>query len=180
MDPIAIAKFKTTVPGNCSAPEGCTVMFDPTAQFQYFPSNSTNYFVVVDGSATCTYDDHSVYTANNLYLNTWSGYIEPWDYSKSVELRVHEGAFLQIELANVTTSQCTFRAAKIVNEEISHTSNKKTFLYIRGENFLFNGEPKRVANSTNMYAATIPPGNTVTKTITANSTPVTVVVIEVN
>ena len=180
MSGIARAKFKTFTPGDCSVPEGCAITFDPQSQFQYFPSNSSNYFLTVNGSVSCIYEDNSVYLANNLYTNSWSSYIEPWDYAKSVNVLIDNGTFLQITTENVSTSQCTFKAATIINESVSHTSDKKTFLYVRGENFLVDGEEKRSFGSQNSFVITYPPGNTVTFTVTANSTPVTVVAIEVN
>lgn len=180
MSGIPRAAFRTFTSGNCSVPEGCAITFDPNSQFQYFPSNSTCYLLTLDGSVSCMYEDNSVYIANNLYTNTWSSYIEPWDYSKSVNVYIDNGSFLFITTENVTTSQCTFKAAKIVNESISHTSDKKTFLYVRGENFLVDGEEKRSPNTTNMFVMTALPGNNATHTVTANSTPVTVVAIEIN
>jgi len=180
MSVIPRAKFSLYTPGNCSVSEGCTVTFDVQSQFQYFPSNSTSYCLIVDGTVDCIYEDNSIYVANNLYTNTWSSYIDPWDYSKSVKVLVSNGSFLRITTENVTTSQCTFQAARIVNNEVSHTTNKKMFLYVRGENFLVNGEEKRSPNSTNGYIFSHLPGNTATYTVAANSTPVTVVAIEVN
>lgn len=180
MSVIKRAKFTTFTPGNCSVPEGCSITFDPQSQFQYFPSNSSNYFMTVEGQVSCVYEDNSVYLANNLYTNSWSSYIEPWDYSKSVNVIIDNGTFLQVTTENVSTSQCTFKAAKITNETISHTGNKKTFLYVRGENFLVDGEEKRSPNTQNTLVTTFPPGNTVSFTVTANSTPVTVIAIEID
>jgi hypothetical protein len=172
-------------PGSCSVPEGCTIAFDKDATFQYYPSNTMNYLLAVTGTTSCINEDNDVYLANNLYANTWSSYIEPWDYSKSVRVNPTNGVFAWITTENVTTSECTFKAANVVNESISHTSDKKTFLFVYGEDFLIDGEKKTKPDSNNILAAktfvnVYPPGNTVTKTITANSTPVTVVVIEVN
>lgn len=180
MSGIARVKFTTYTPGNCSVPEGCSITFDPQSQFQYFPSNATNYMLTVDGTVECLYEDNSVYNANIAYSNNWSSYIDSWDYDKSVVVRVNNGVFLHITTENVNTSQCTFRAAKIQNESVSHTTDKKTFLYVRGENFLVNGEEKRSSNSNNMFITAYPAGNTTTYTITANSTPVMVALIEVN
>jgi len=181
MSAIKRAKFKIYESGNCSvSAEGCTITFDKDATFQYFPSNTMNYLLAVAGTTKCTNEDNDVYLANNLYTNTWSSYIEPWDYTKSVNASVIDGAFVQITTENVTTSQCTFKAANVVNESISHTSDKKTFLFVYGEDFLVNGEQKLTINSRKIFVDVYPAGNTITKTITANSTPVTVVVIEVN
>ena len=181
MSAITRAKFKIYESGNCSvSAEGCTIAFDKDAAFQYFPSNTMNYLLAVAGTTKCTNEDNDVYLANNLYTNTWSSYIEPWDYTKSVNASVIDGAFVQITTENVTTSQCTFKAANVVNESISHTSDKKTFLFVYGEDFLVNGEQKLTANSRKTFVDVYHAGNNITKTITANSTPVTVVVIEVN
>jgi len=152
MSAIKRAKFKIYESGNCSvSAEGCTITFDKDATFQYFPSNTMNYLLALAGTTKCTNEDNDVYLANNLYTNTWSSYIEPWDYTKSVNASVIDGAFVQITTENVTTSQCTFKAANVVNESISHTSDKKTFLFVYGEDFLVNGEQKLTINSRKIF-----------------------------
>lgn len=159
--------------------EGCLLPFNQ------FPSNTQNLFVVLSGAIRVDYKNGAVQTYSNPYSNTWSSYIEPWIYNQTLTgyIRSDEDKFLKVFTENTTVSQITFSAAKIVSEEINKTTNKRSFIYIHGTDFCYRKDGIQM-NDPNTHTFGISSGhmagNTSTHSITANSSPVTVVFIEEN
>lgn len=173
--------FKTF---NGGCPGGCFISFNGLSTIQYFPSNTNNYFVVLDGNIRADYGDGSVEVYSNPYSNTWGTYVEPWNYTESVAMNMMEpnDKFLRVITSNITTSQCTFQAATISNEQITKTSDKKCFVYINGSDYSYsiNGNNQPILSDVRCSVSVMPAGNTNTYLFSSNSTPTTIVFIEEN
>lgn len=169
--------FRTYDSANCSTETGCSIVFNVNSEFQYVPSNSNNYLVVLQGSVPILYHDGTLINTENPYSNKWSNYIDTWDYFKSVHIVVSSGMnVMWARMQNLTSSQCTFQAAKIVNEQIEKVTNNKTHVFIFGSDCTYNGTVLSSPSKTSTFF--YPAGNSVTHTILAGSSPVTAIIIE--
>jgi|688.fasta_scaffold247893_2 hypothetical protein len=165
--------------------EGCLIPLSGTSGlWQHFPSNTNHLFLVINGNIRTEYQDGAVQTHTNPYSNTWSSYVDPWIYDKPVQAytRSDDDIFVRVSLINTTFSQITFSAAKIVNEEITKTTNKRSFLYVYGSEFSYKKDNVEITPETSgmSFGYGQMAGNTLTHSITANSSPVTVIFIEEN
>lgn len=166
--------------GATSCPnEGCTIPLNRTGMNQYFSSNTHNLYLVLSGNLRTDYEDGTVQIHENPYSNTWGSYVDSWMYDRGVQayIRTNNDIVLKVAAVNTSFSQLTVSIAKIVNEEISKITNKRSFIYVYGEGFEYKKDGNLIDISST-YAQMA--GNTTTHSITANSTPVTVVFIEEN
>ena len=146
------SKVKLFTGEGCTDTElGCYINFNPESNsgFQTIPSNSNNYFLVLDGMLRITYDNGSTIEALPLHkTENWSNYQDPWIYSVNHSAKTFPNTrVLQIELVDTQTSQYNFKAKKIENETISINTTPNSILISYGSNLTVDGASVDVLNS---------------------------------
>lgn len=164
--------------------EGCVFPLERRGSLTYFPTNTENLIIIASGGLRAEYQDGDVQVYANPYSNTWSSYIEPWNCDKPLQayIRSENDVVIKVTTVNATTSQITFSVATIVNEEITKVTDKRSFVYVYGSDFLYTKDGNAVVANTQNFGVSFGQmaGNTSTHSITANSSPVTVIFIEEN
>lgn len=180
---LAYRFFEYSANSPCAA-EGCPIMFNANSHFQYLPSNSDSYSMVLSGNIMAQYENGAVAYYTNPYTDNWSDYRDVWNYDESVKiyLKSLDQKFLSITHVNATADLYTFNGAKIVGSEISKTTQSNAYVYIFGSDYSYKVDGEEVefrGGVDKPYRAhSLPGGNTHTHTFTANSTPITIFVIE--
>lgn len=145
-----LTSFQIFNRGNCIIPSGCPLIFDKkdrNSVAQYIPSNTLNYIVVLEGSATTEYSDWRTNTHSFIYnSSSWLEYQDVWRYDTSVNFLLNESntTVARIKLLNnsnssIFTSDCTLKIRKIENETVEINTDKESNLYVYGYNFSYNG-----------------------------------------
>lgn len=165
----------------CSEPNGCSIFFDKDATFQYFPSNSSNYFFTLNGDIDFNYSDESNFKSTPLYTsNNWVDYQDVWRYNVSFDAKVDATKiFAAISLLNntATTSNSTLKIKKIANETVSVSTEKDSVLFVHGSNFQYNGNNVTSNSVTQVFGYGNRIGASRTHEIVA-TTPLTLIFLE--
>lgn len=163
----------------CSLPGRCLVQFDRNSTFQYFPSNTHNYFLMLNGSLNINYHNgNNVVAVSSYSSNVWVDYQDNWEYSNPFVAYVNSDTlFACINIANnsMTTADFTLKAKKLENETFSFSTDKESVLFVYGANHSYNGNPHSANARVSVYVNDA--GNTATHNITA-STPVSLMYLE--
>ena len=164
----------------CVNPDGCSIIFDKNTLFQTFPSNTSNYFLTINGAIDFNYSDGTKLTSIPLYTsNNWTSYQDVWKYDTSFDAKISGSSdFVAINLqGNTTTSNCTLQIKKIENESFSFSTDKSSALFVFGTNYQYNGNTvtSNTVNKLSGYGNSL--GNTKTHEIVA-TTPLTLIFLE--
>jgi hypothetical protein len=137
----------------CSDPSGCSIIFDKDAVFQYFPSNTSNYFIPLNGDVTFNYSDGTQYVSSATYSNTWINYQDVWKYNVSFDAKVSlNKTFANIKFKDDNkTSDCTLKIKKIENETFVLSTEKASVLFVYGSNFQYNGNNVTSNSNNNIF-----------------------------
>lgn len=135
--------FRTFSGANCPVVQGCTISFDSNSSIQYFPSNVSNFLILLDGTLVVDYADGSGTVETPLYKsNNWTQYQDKWKYNVACDAKVLEGATLaSISLLNntATSANCNLQVKTIQNESFTFSTDKTSVLLIYGSDHVYNG-----------------------------------------
>lgn len=125
----------------CQLKAGCTINLESNTQFQKFNSNASYY--LIDGDVSIEYDGESHQVISSPYTSTWTSYIDSWDYSKNVTLRVLPSTlFLKLSLrdsASNTDRAHTSSVLKLTNSSITKSMNSNTSMIVIGSEYSVDG-----------------------------------------
>lgn len=131
--------IKYSVAQEC--PEGCSIGL----KNNQFDANSK--YLVLEGAIDVEYMGEAKISVQSPYNNfsAWMEYSDNWNYGKTVRLSSKTtGEFLELSATQIdeanTPAPLHIQVYKLNNESISKLANTESFILVRGDSFVLDGQ----------------------------------------
>jgi hypothetical protein len=122
---------------DCSFKEGCAINLQPNTSIQKFDANSKYY--LLEGTLLAQYAEEAEQTISSPYNATWSGYVDSWDYTKNVFLKVSQTTVfvgLSVKQGNTENHLETVSSVAVIkNSSISASMKANSYMLIVGSDY---------------------------------------------